>query len=214
VIARARHIQDDRLFDCYLNARSGQPLDPPTAEHLADCGDCGARYADVIRFMDDLRTSADAQADEIFTPERLRIQQQQIARRTEQVGRAARVLSFPGRLVSRHMGSPSAHGITRWVYASAAAGLVIGVALGAMYDAQYGSGRYARQIVATSRPIAGGRVSRLTPVATAGTNPAHEAADDAFLSDLEVALERPHTRELQPFDTLTPHVRDVSATIR
>ena len=34
------------------------------------------------------------------------------------------------------------------------------------------------------------------------------AADDAFLSDLEIALERPRTRELQPFDALTPHVRE------
>jgi len=36
-----------------------------------------------------------------------------------------------------------------------------------------------------------------------------EASDEAFLSDLEVALERPHTSELQPFDALTPHVREV-----
>jgi hypothetical protein len=35
------------------------------------------------------------------------------------------------------------------------------------------------------------------------------AADDAFLSELELALERPHTRELVAFDALTPHVREV-----
>jgi hypothetical protein len=33
--------------------------------------------------------------------------------------------------------------------------------------------------------------------------------DDAFLMQLEFALERPHTQELQPFDALTPHVRPV-----
>jgi hypothetical protein len=49
----------------------------------------------------------------------------------------------------------------------------------------------------------------MTPVATGGASPAEVAADDAFLSDLEVALERPHTRELQAFDALTPHVREI-----
>ena len=33
--------------------------------------------------------------------------------------------------------------------------------------------------------------------------------DDAFLMQLEFALERPHTQELQPFDALTPHVREI-----
>jgi len=33
--------------------------------------------------------------------------------------------------------------------------------------------------------------------------------DDAFLLQLEFALERPHTQELQPFDALTPHVREI-----
>ena len=37
------------------------------------------------------------------------------------------------------------------------------------------------------------------------------AADDAdaFLSDLEIALDRPRTLELQAFEELTPHVREI-----
>jgi hypothetical protein len=35
------------------------------------------------------------------------------------------------------------------------------------------------------------------------------AGDDAFLLDLDSALERPGTLELQPFDALTPHVREI-----
>ena len=54
---------------------------------------------------------------------------------------------------------------------------------------------------------------RLTPVATAAAaRLAEVAADDAFLSDLEIALERPHTRELRAFDALTPHVREIRDT--
>ena len=33
--------------------------------------------------------------------------------------------------------------------------------------------------------------------------------DDEFLMELELALARPHTRELQPFDAMTPHVQDI-----
>ena len=51
---------------------------------------------------------------------------------------------------------------------------------------------------------------RLTPGATLGRNADDVALDEAFLSDLEIALERPHTRELQAFDALTPHVREIS----
>ena len=38
---------------------------------------------------------------------------------------------------------------------------------------------------------------------------ASDAADDAFLNELELALERPRTRELVAFDEFTPHVREV-----
>jgi hypothetical protein len=35
-----------------------------------------------------------------------------------------------------------------------------------------------------------------------------------FLQELEFALARPHTRELQPFDALTPHVREIGSQVR
>jgi len=209
VIARAPHLRDDRLFDCYVAERAGDAIDPPAAVHLADCGACGARYAELSRMMDEVRAEADIETDEVFTPERLRAQQQQIARRIEHVGRAARVISFPGRFVSRHMNASAARGVTRWVYASAAAGLIIGVGLGAFYDSEWRAARRATQSSARVRQAAASHPIPLAPVATRGSAPAHEASDEAFLSDLEVALERPHTSELQPFDALTPHVREV-----
>jgi anti-sigma factor RsiW len=211
VIARAHHLQDERLFDCYVAERGGDALDPPAAEHLADCSECAARYAELVRFMDGVRAEAEAETDEIFTPERLHAQQQQVARRVAQLGRTAQIIRFPGRLVS-HMNASAARGVTRWVYAAAAAGLVIGVGLGAFYDSDWrltrrASRQSARQVSAT-HPIA------WAPAATAGTTPAREASDEAFLSDLEVALERPRTRELQAFDALTPHVRDAFDKVR
>ena len=199
---RAHHLHDERLFECYLTERGGDTIDPPSAEHLADCEVCNARYAELTAFMDRLRREGDADADAVFTPERLRAQQQHIARRIEHVGRPARIISFPGQLVRRTIGASKSRSAPRWVAAAAAAGLFVGVALGASYEWN------VTHVPASS--FAGRDLNtRVAPVATRGESPAEIANDDAFLSDLELALERPHTRELQAFDALTPHVREV-----
>ena len=205
MIHRAHHLQEERLFDSYLAERGGAPIDPPVAEHLADCAACGARYAELTTFMDALRRDGDAEADAIFTPERLRLQQQQIAHRIALVGRPARVLSFPGRIVRRTIDASVSRSAPRWVAAAAAAGLFVGVAVGASF--QWRAQLQTRQGFLADAGRA--RAPRLAPVATRGSGPADVASDDAFLSDLEFALERPHTRELQAFDALTPHVREI-----
>ena len=192
------HLHDERLLDCYLAEQGGSPRDPLMAEHLADCDACGARYAELLRFMDGLREEADAETDALFSADWLRVQQQQIARRIEHVGRAARVISFPGRMVRRTMTGSTGATAPRWIAAAAAAGLFIGLAVGASF-----------QWTSRGRQALGADAARLAPVATRGTGQADIASDDAFLSQLEVALERPHTRELQAFDTFTPHVREV-----
>jgi anti-sigma factor RsiW len=205
VIHRAHHLPEERLFDSYLAERGGAPLDPPVAEHLADCAACGTRYAELSSFMDTLRRDGDAEADAIFTPEHLRLQQEQIIRRIALVGRPARVLSFPGRIVRRTIDASTSRTAPRWVAAAAAAGLFVGVAVGASF--QWRSQLDGRRTFLSDASRA--RTQRLTPIATRGTAPADVASDDAFLSDLEIALERPHTRELLAFDALTPHVREI-----
>jgi len=195
--ALSRHLQDERLLDACLAVRQGERPDPPVAEHLADCGACRTRYEELVQVMDLVRQEGKTEADAVFTPERLHQQQVQIARRIEHVGRAARVISFPGRFVRRTMTASAAPSAPRWVAAAAAAGLFIGAALGA----SYGWGARGGYDLASDR--------RMMPVATRGTTPGEVAADDAFLSELEIALERPHTRELRAFDALTPHVREI-----
>jgi hypothetical protein len=194
-----RHLQEERLLDCYLAERSGIALDPPAAEHLADCMACGARYAELSQLMDAVRVEADTHTDEVFTGDRLRAQHQQIMRRIEHVGRAARVISFPGQIMSRSINGSTSSSAPRWIAAAAAAGLFIGVALGASFQ---WNARVRNPLAADS--------SRLNPVATRGTGQPDVASDAAFLSELEIALERPHTRELQAFDTFTPHVREIT----
>lgn len=195
MIRRSRHLPDDRLFDCYLAHRSGEAIDPPTAEHLTDCAPCGARFAELAGFMDTVRREGQVEADAIFTPDRLRAQQHQIARRLEQVGRPPRVISFPGRFVRRTIAASTAQ-TPRWVPAAAAAGLFVGIALGASYQWE-------------SRVRTAQSVAREATSSARGSNTPDIAADDAFLSELEVALERPRTRELVAFDAFTPHVREI-----
>jgi hypothetical protein len=159
--------------------------------------------------MDTVRGEGEAEADAVFTAERLRAQQQQIARRIALVGRPARIISFPGRIVRRTISVSAARTAPRWVAAAAAAGLFVGVALGASYQFRWGIAPRRAGAPFLVMDAASPRGSRLTPVATRGAGQADVAADDAFLSDLEIALDRPHTPELQAFDELTPHVREV-----
>ena len=110
----------------------------------------------------------------------------------------------PASIVRRTMTASSSRSAPRWVAAAAAAGLFVGVAVGASYHV-------ARAVQAAGASAAARWPRHDAPVAARSVDPARRSsADDAFLSDLEIALERPHTRELQAFDALTPHVREVT----
>ena len=205
---RTRHLQEERLFDFYMAERTGEPVHPPVAEHLADCESCGRQYAELATFMDRLRSDGDAEADAVFGADRLRAQQQQIARLIAVVGRPARVISFPGRIVRRTINSSTTRTAPRWIAAAAAAGLFIGVAVGASYQFRWCGAPLRGGQPFLVRDAASARATRVTPM-PARSGSADVGADDAFLSDLETALDRPHTRELQAFDDLTPHVREI-----
>ena len=206
--ARLPHLQDDSLTDCYFAERRGEALDPPAAEHLADCQSCAERYAEFERFMTALRDEADADLDTWFPADRLRAQQHEIARRLESIGRAARVISFPGRITARRTPSSSRRA-ARWIAGAAAAGLFVGVAAGTFFDFGYRFefGMRGRHNVAqrSVREKGGSTLPARMATAPAVTS----EADDMFMSALDLALDRPHTSELVAFDALTPHVREI-----
>jgi hypothetical protein len=212
VTARTPHLPEDRLFDCYVAARAGEPLDPPAAEHLADCTECGGRYAELESFMDSLRADAAAESDEVFTAERLQAQQTAIAARLEHLGHVARVITFPGRLVSRHMTPGGSRVAPRWLAAAAAAGLFAGVGAGQLF---YRTGP-PRQVPASGFSAVGApRTSSLqAEPADRSAIPAVPTLDDAFLAELELALEQPRTSELLAFDMMTPTARPITAQVR
>jgi hypothetical protein len=199
VIFGARHPRDERLYDCYLAARHGEAMDLTTAEHLVTCGRCGSRYAELSAFFEAMGREGEDEADAVFTAERLTAQQRQIASRLSRVARPARVISFPESSARVAVGSRVSRAAPRWM-AAAAAGLFVGVALTASFEwgSQVRSARHASAIDAPAPRLGVGPTDGLAEVDL--------PADDAFLTELEVALESPHTRELVAFDALTPHV--------
>jgi anti-sigma factor RsiW len=203
VLKRERHLQEERLFDCYLAVRAGESLDPPVAEHLTDCDACTERYAEITQFMETLSVEAASEADAIFTPERLRAQHQHIVRRLEHLGHPARVITFPGLAANRVLGSPAPRLTRRWIAATAAAGLFIGV--GVFLDRET-----ARVTPAPHDRGIARQVLLKAPEAAEVARPDAFQADEAFLSELELAGDRPRTHELLAFDALTPHVREIT----
>jgi hypothetical protein len=205
-MVRSAHLKDDRLVECYLAARTGEPLDPPVADHLSACLDCGSRYDTLVAFLDDLREDADEELDGLFPAERLAGQRDAILQRLDHVHRSARVITFPGRDVSP---SPraSVRVAPRWLAAAAAAGLFIGVAVGGVLGPDRLHHVASTRMQVASAPAQSGRPGA-TPAVLVSSGSA-SPDDDAFLMELDVELERPHTRELQPFDAMTPHERDV-----
>jgi hypothetical protein len=203
VIGRAHHLQDDRLFECYLAGLEGAAVEPPVTAHLAECAACAAHLRELAAFMDGLRAEADTETDAIFTPERLRIQQQQILHRIEHLGHAARVLSFPARLMGRRMVHTASRVAPRWAIAAAAVGLFVGVGVGTLIDPARGAAPAKTADFPMVVPMV------VSPVLTV-SEPLPAGDDDTFLSDLEMALSGPRNRELMPLDALTPRVQAVS----
>lgn len=208
MIGRARHLAEDRLFDCYTAAQVGDSFDARSAAHLAECAECLARYDELVQFMDGLRRDADEETAAIFTHEALHAQQQHIMRRIEHLGHPARVLSFPGRVVRRHFAPAGGRIAPRWTAAAAAAGLFIGVGVGV------GVASRSRVPVPTPLAMTIARPSRPAPPVVAVAAPASAADDDAFLSEIETVLGGPHNQELLPFDALTPRVQELLAGLR
>ena len=199
MIGRPTHLGDDRLLESYYTDRSGAAIDPRIVEHLTDCAACSERYSELARTLDDVRAEGIAEADAVFDADRLRAQRLAIDRRIEHATHPARVISFPARTGSA-VRSTTTRVAPRWIAAAVAAGVFVGIALGASYEWESRAPKSEFQSSATSR---------LAPVATRGTGKVDVAADDAFLSELDAALERPRTRALVAYDALTPHVRTV-----
>ena len=182
-MARAHHLHDERLLDCYLAERGGEarrsagwPSTSPTARRAAP-----ATPSSTQLHGRPPRQAPRPRADAVFTPERLRAQQQQIAaaprarrarRARHQLPRRARpaAASRRARRASPRAGSPPPP--PPGCSSASAAGLFFD------FDAR----RSARS---RSSPAPGPAPSAPRPTRLAGSTapaaPSSEAADEAFL---------------------------------
>jgi hypothetical protein len=94
----------------------------------------------------------------------------------------------------------------RWVASAAVAGLLVGVGVGLFFDTGGRTAQPSPALVAVSRPV------RLDPPPSSSL-PLIDR-EDVFLSEIEVAVDRPRTAELAAFDELTPHIREISLSTR
>src|SRR3990172_4682839 len=93
------HFSDQQLLDAYLAGRVEVPdtVDLRLPDHIAECADCAARCADLVRDFHRLADQGADEADAVFTDERLARQRQRIARRLEHQAHRADVVLFPAR---------------------------------------------------------------------------------------------------------------------
>jgi hypothetical protein len=148
----------------------------------------------------------------VFPADRLRAQQQHIARRVELLVHPARVITFPSHQPGPRAVAARSRVAPRWVAAAAAAGLFLGIGLGTFFDPDAPGLTPASAGVVGPPAAPAGPVSEQPLVLTS----APESLADAqqFLSELELALERPHAPELFALDAMTPHVREVRVQFR
>lgn len=206
MIGATPHLDEERLFDCYLAVRAGQTPDPAAGEHLGDCEPCATRYAELMRFMDAVRADGDADLDTLFPADRLQRQRQEIARRIEAIGRSARVISFPRQAPARRLTSTDRRLFPRWVAATAAAGLFAGVATGLFFD-RTDQPRGVRVESSEAQAVSTTPAPLPSLVPGGGADPDHDAR---FMTELEMVADRPQTAELAAYDELTPHIREIS----
>ena len=195
---RHPHLSDDRLIEVCLD------LAPAATEqqHLATCSVCEERRASLARLLDETSSVAVAEADAVFTDERLARQRAQILQRVEQESRQGRLISFP----AGHTSSPSllrARPAARWIAGAAAAGLFIGLLAGHLTH-DFTAGRVMPSSLTAPRATSSQGAAALHAVSTS-------MSEEEFLGRLEIAIEGTGSSALRPLDDLTPLVWEVAA---
>jgi hypothetical protein len=190
-----RHLDEAALAEVWTNAVADgarTPRDP----HLAGCAECRVRYASFEAAMDEIRSDALAEADEIFTADRLKAQQSHIFRRLEAAEHPTRIIAFPKASPAANRPSP----FRRWVAASAAAGLIAGIGLGQILN----FGRVSPSGIQQRDPV-----MAQAPMARSGNPGVIPASfnEEAAMRELdEIAV--PRYDALRAYDTFTPRAAD------
>ena len=189
VVLRRGHLSEAALVEVW--STGVRPV------HLDRCDICAERALEISHWLEDVQALGRADADAVFTPERLNAQRGQILQRLEQLDRPAKVISFPARKARVTEAGEGRRVSPGWLAAAAAAGVTVGV-ISVELSHSLGFGSKPTQIVATSNP------------AQAPDLPTW--ADDSALDDDRYA--RTELGSLSAMDEMTPRLIDVVAINR
>lgn len=178
IVLRRGHLSDAALVEVWTSG-----MHPA---HLDQCSQCAGRALEMSRWLEDVQAVGRADADAVFTEDRLADQRDAILSRIAQLDRPAKVISFPAAAPAVREPMPRRGLSPVWVAAVAAAGIMIGVIS-----------------VELSHMVGDEPVS--TPVVS---NPAPVTlSDDMGLFD--ASYDRPSLGDLHALDEMTPRVADV-----
>jgi hypothetical protein len=199
------HVREDLLAGAALQLLNGESpaLKASAQEHLARCARCTARLEELRGELAGERQDGAEAADAVFSDERLRAQRLAILRRLERDRARARVLAFPaaGPWLARR-DRPA----MRWLAGAAAAGLLVGLIGGQLMFA--GHSFRLRPSSEATRWTAASWLDRPSGGETPGIERLSPAAEEAFLSDIELAVSSRRIAALQALDDLTPRTSE------
>jgi len=201
------HPADDRLIAMYFGDEGASAEERRAVrQHLHGCEACTWRYTELTAPLERLRQDAAGEADEVFTSARLDAQRVKILARLDPSADASRVIPFPSAAV-RVDRSAIRRPLARWVAAAAAAGIIIGVTGGQLFQ----SG--VRRTV-TSPPARA--VMAALPASAVATDSPTLAADseEAMMNEIEQAVFGHRITALSALDEMTPRIRQEAVLTR
>jgi len=203
------HPADDRLIAMYFGDEGASADDRRAVrQHLHGCETCTWRYTELTAPLERLRQDAAGEADEVFTSARLDAQRAKILDRLDPSADASRVIAFPS-ATARAERSAIRRPLAGWVAAAAAAGILIGVTGGQLFQ----SG--VRRTV--TAPPARTVIAALPASAVVTDSPARRAVTDgeeAVMNEIEQAVFGHRITALSALDEMTPHVRQEAVLAR
>lgn len=183
VVFRRGHLSEDALVDVWTTG-----IRPA---HLDSCEQCGHRALEMSRWLEDVQAVGRADADAVFSDDRLAAQRESVLNRLAQLDRPSKVISFPAAARAAREAQAGRRGSAGWLLAAAAAGLMIGVvSMELSHMIPFGGAQAPAPVVATA-PAGGDSTS----------------IDEAGL--LDGVFERPSFGALNALDEMTPRVADV-----
>jgi anti-sigma factor RsiW len=192
-MSRTTHLAHDEIVALtYADGAATDGADAEALVHATECDVCAGRLAEIAAAQEDLRLAAAADADVRFPEAVLERQRRQILARLEGLRHTARVLRFPA------AAAPARPPVTdrparRWVVGAAAAGILVGAFL-----------------VESLHLLPGGfgwTEDRAAGVEAAAATPLDD--DDAFLTEIDAALQFSRSSELRALDALTPVLYEI-----